>query len=301
MAQNEVEAFNASSENLERVRYKLLEQFCTLMQLNTYIHNFGKNTETLIEKSMMTSLEMLQEQLSKVDHPKARKFIENYIIGSKRNKTTLKLLYGEQERCWNQSRLCTQKAMLDFNDLASEIEAMLQKLEFYSMHDPLTGLHNRRYFDAILSYEVSRSERHDLNFCLLMIDLDNFKNINDTYGHFSGDVVLKQFSAALCERLRKSDVIARIGGDEFSILLVDTKFEEGKKVANSILKKINQTTLKDPEDHIFHISISVGLSHFPVDAKSAAEIKNCADQALYHAKELGKNQVAIYRQMKKQN
>lgn len=294
---DKADSMDYTSKNLERIRYKLLVQFCELMQLNTYIHNFGKNAELLIDESMKNNINELRTQYQKSKKMNVA-LLENLANNSERNRTTLKLLYEEQEHCWKKSKLCTQTAMLDFNELAGEIKLMLEKLEHHSMHDPLTELHNRRYFNAILSYEVSRSERHKHTFCLLMIDLDDFKKINDTYGHFSGDEMLKQFADLLLLRLRKNDVIARIGGDEFSVLLTETNSENGKKTAQELAEKISVNIFRDSQGHNFHCSVSIGIANYPRDAQSLEKLKTCADEALYAAKNAGKNQVACFQASK---
>lgn len=294
---DKIDVANTSSESLERIRYKLLEQFCALMQLNTYIHNFGENAELLIEKSMKSNIENLHSQFQKTEKSDLG-FLEKLTKNSERNSEALKLLYQQQEQCWKKSKLCTQTAMLDFNELASEIGVMLEKLEHHSMHDPLTQLHNRRYFNAIISYEVSRSERHKHTFCLLMIDLDNFKTINDTYGHFSGDEMLKQFADLLRLRLRKNDVIARIGGDEFAILLTESNAANGEELAKTLVKYVAENIFRDMQGHSFKTSVSIGVANFPQDAQSLDILNNCADEALYSAKNAGKNQVVSYQTKK---
>lgn len=293
MNSSEAGAIDFSSKNLERIRYKLLEQFCQLMQSNTYIHNFGKNAETLIEESMKKNIDTLRVQFQrkeKLDIP----FLKNLLESSERTCETLKLLYTQQEHCWGKNKLHTQIVMLDFNELANEIKLMLETLEHYSMHDPLTELHNRRYFEAIIDYEISRSERHNHTFCLLMIDLDDFKKINDTYGHFSGDEMLKQFANLIRLTFRKNDVVARIGGDEFAVLLTETTVENGKKVAQSVLEKISANMFYDSQGHSFQTSVSIGLANYPRDAKSLENLNDRADEALYQAKNAGKNKVVVF-------
>jgi hypothetical protein len=114
-----------------------------------------------------------------------------------------------------------------FNRLLSTLQEYSAKLEEVSIRDPLTRLYNRRKFEEFLRYEFSRSSRHQHSFCLIIIDLDNFKAINDTYGHPVGDIVLEQFADILRKHSRKSDLVARLGGDEFALILPETAHDMG--------------------------------------------------------------------------
>jgi len=168
----------------------------------------------------------------------------------------------------------------------------LSELEYYSTHDPLTGIYNRRHFNEMLEYEVGRSERHRHDFCLLLLDLDDFKDINDSYGHPVGDEVLRQLSEVLRGLLRKGDLACRIGGDEFAMLLPETPLAGGMKVAEKVREKIADLQFRAPEDKRFHVTVSIGVVSFPDDARDMRELLASVDASLYHAKHLGKNVIA---------
>ncbi len=168
----------------------------------------------------------------------------------------------------------------------------LLELEYYSLHDPLTGLYNRRQFNDVLSYEVDRSERHNHEFTVLMLDLDDFKDINDSYGHPTGDSALCSVASVLLEHTRKGDLCARIGGDEFAIILVETDAQGASIVAENISKGLHaMSLLSQDENQRFHLTVSIGTSSYPKDAKTLDNLLAGADVAVYKAKAMGKNSV----------
>ena len=167
----------------------------------------------------------------------------------------------------------------------------LGELEYYSVHDPLTGLHNRRYFNEMLEYERGRSERHGHAFSLLMLDLDDFKDVNDTYGHPCGDSVLQRVAEISRSVLRKGDLAARLGGDEFVILLTETGREGSLVVAEKLRGSLRETTFDDPNGRQFHITGSIGTVTYPADAQTVTDLMAGVDLGLYRAKELGKDGV----------
>ena len=174
----------------------------------------------------------------------------------------------------------------------------LAELEYYSSHDPLTGLYNRRYFDNILEYEIGRSARHKHEFTILFIDLDDFKDINDTYGHPCGDQVLQQVAVAMRGCIRQGDLATRIGGDEFALILVETGADGGKTVAEKILQSLREIDFDDGDGKHFHITSSIGMAVFPKDAKTAADLMAGVDVGLYRAKELGKDSLGTVASVK---
>ncbi|MGZ4959482.1 MAG: putative bifunctional diguanylate cyclase/phosphodiesterase [Methylomonas sp.] len=170
----------------------------------------------------------------------------------------------------------------------------LSELEYYSTHDPLTGIHNRRYFNDMLEYELPRSERHGHTFAVLSLDLDNFKDINDSYGHPVGDSVLVKIAEVIVSRLRKGDIPVRMGGDEFAVILPETSASGARNVAESLRSALHNITFDAPEGQSFHISTSIGVISYPKDAQTVTELMAGVDMALYRAKELGKNEVCEF-------
>jgi diguanylate cyclase (GGDEF)-like protein len=167
----------------------------------------------------------------------------------------------------------------------------LDELEYYSTHDPLTGLHNRRYFNEMLEYEIERSERHGHQFCILMLDLDDFKDINDTYGHPCGDTTLRSVAELLRHSTRKGDLTTRIGGDEFAIILTETSPSDAQQVAEKLRTELREHKFEAPADKSFHLTVSIGLIAYPDDAQNITDLMAGVDIGLYRAKSIGKDSV----------
>jgi diguanylate cyclase (GGDEF)-like protein len=176
----------------------------------------------------------------------------------------------------------------------------MSELEYYSTHDPLTGLYNRRYFNEMLDYEVGRSERHGHEFSILMLDLDDFKDINDTWGHPCGDAALIGVADSLREVVRKGDLATRIGGDEFAIILTETGKAGGMVVAEKLRAQLRDVAFTAPNGKEFHITTSIGLVSYPQDAKNISDLMTGVDIGLYRAKKLGKDTVCSVEQIESQ-
>ncbi len=156
--------------------------------------------------------------------------------------------------------------------------------------DPLTQVYNRRKIFEEAKKEIERSKRYKGNFSMLIIDLDNFKKINDTYGHQAGDTVLKQTIDIIKSKLRKFDSIGRYGGEEFLIILPETDLESAKKVAEKIRKAICSHEY-DIGDTILHVTASIGVSSLGYHGETFEDLLKAADFSLYRAKETGKNKI----------
>ncbi len=178
-----------------------------------------------------------------------------------------------------------------FQDISDRKEKA-QRLEFMVDHDFLTGLFNRRHFEQELAREVERARRYDAPGAVLLIDLDNFKDVNDSFGHMAGDDLLKGIGGLLKHRIRHTDTFARIGGDEFAVLLPQTDAEHAMVVADEFVKALSRQTAMLADQSI-RITASVGISLF--ENLCAAEVLACADLAMYEAKQAGRNRYAIYR------
>ena len=168
-----------------------------------------------------------------------------------------------------------------------EFKAYLDVCEEAAFTDHLTGLANRRRFERQLEREVGRTLRFGHPFSLLMIDIDNFKNLNDTFGHDAGDDALRALSKVLCEGTRGIDLAARIGGEEFAVLLVETNQQGGVEVAERLRLAIRALELRSGGQ----LTASFGVAECATDAQTAADILKAADVALYEAKRRGRDQV----------
>jgi diguanylate cyclase (GGDEF)-like protein len=177
----------------------------------------------------------------------------------------------------------------------AEWQQRANQFQLMSITDPLTGLLNRRYLEARLTEELSRSKRYDYPLSFMMIDIDDFKFYNDRNGHQAGDRALEITAQCLRAALRKVDVASRYGGEEFSILLPQTTLQEAGVIADRIRRKIIETNFPHGKSQpLGAATVSIGLSSFSAQLDSAEAIVRAADRALYHAKRHGKNRAYAY-------
>ncbi|EOD01662.1 diguanylate cyclase [Caldisalinibacter kiritimatiensis] len=165
------------------------------------------------------------------------------------------------------------------------------KLKISNSIDKMTGVYTRKYFDRVYNkiFNIANSEK--ASFALIMIDIDKFKNVNDTFGHQKGDEILSSIGNILLNNVRETDLVARYGGEEFAILLPDTGKEGANKVAEKIRKKVEQANLINDN---YPLTISLGVSVFPDHSRFKDELVERADQALYHAKETSRNKSVMW-------
>ena len=195
-----------------------------------------------------------------------------------------------------------------FEDMAGNLRQSDERIRFVAYHDDLTGLPNRTMFGEYLNHVLADARRHNKQFALLFIDIDDFKRVNDTLGHHAGDQLLLKVTERLSRCLRQTDyvaridsisapdeILARLGGDEFVILVPDISGSHASStLANRLL-----TMLADPfsiEGHEFYISASIRITLFPMDGQDAETLTKNADIAMYHAKQQGKNDYQFYLQ-----
>lgn len=189
-----------------------------------------------------------------------------------------------------------EKTLILSMQFALEIQKVLlyETVERLSITDSLTGLYMRRHFMERFEEEVERSRSHGLTCAFLMIDIDDFKKCNDTYGHLVGDVVLREAARLMRENVREIDLVCRYGGEEFAVILPETGPEGAKHAAERIRKRIAEHTFRAYDEKL-SVTISAGVALFPADADRAAQLVEKADQALYRAKWNGKNVVCVYK------
>jgi diguanylate cyclase (GGDEF)-like protein len=173
------------------------------------------------------------------------------------------------------------------------IHKYTQDLEYYAARDPLTDLFNQRVFNDMMSYEIKRAAKHEYPFALMVIDCDNFKPINDNFGHAFGDKFLQTVANILEDEKRDEDIVARYGGDEFTIILPECDENGALTVANRISKKIESEKLIAPDGSRVGITISVGICVYPMHTLSQKDMFIIADSMMYQAKEEGKNSIKI--------
>lgn len=169
-----------------------------------------------------------------------------------------------------------------------------EKLTNDSIRDVLTGLYNRRYLDESLKQEIIKAQESQQHLSVIMIDVDRFKRLNDTYGHDVGDIVLRELGKFLQQKIRGYDIACRYGGEEMTLILINTPISVAKERAEDICVGIRELSLKNKDEVLPSITVSLGVASFPVHGTTGEEILQKADRALYQAKKNGRNQVVLY-------
>jgi len=190
--------------------------------------------------------------------------------------------FQEEEVRWFQDLIQVFSSRYHLVKLKTELEEL-------SVKDPLLKIFNRRFIQTLLDKEIKRIERHGGYFSIILSDLDDFKRVNDTYGHSIGDEVLKLFTKVVSSQIREMDVLARWGGEEFLFFLPKTTKEQAKIVAERIRKKLSESYLYIDESRKIKVTASFGVATFPDDGVTLDWLLKVADERLYKAKSLGKN------------
>ena len=176
-----------------------------------------------------------------------------------------------------------------------QVQQTLERLAYQTDHDALTGLANRRAFDRILDIEMERSKRTRTPLSLAILDLDDFKHVNDTYGHPKGDEVLERFAAQLRASTRRYDLAARFGGEEFALIMAGSGVVKAQRLLNRLLGELRDIEFATPDGKdVFSVTCSVGLTCYKGGTPMTdEELIRLADDALYEAKAAGKDQVKV--------
>jgi diguanylate cyclase (GGDEF)-like protein len=214
-----------------------------------------------------------------------------YLNGQKISQATLQ----------NGDKIIIGEHILRF-ELLDEIDREYQRqIRRLLSHDDLTGLLSSRSFFSELRREASRSNSEKRPFCVLMMDVDFFKNVNDTYGHLTGSKTLEEIGMCVAQIMRSGDAAARFGGEEFAAFLLDAELTQGLVAAERIRQVIEEykfTVLRQGKSSDTHnLTISIGVASFPDDSKDPIELVEMADSALYRAKREGRNKVCAYRDL----
>lgn len=287
---------NEISVNINR----LIERFISMEK---------ENRHSKPEKDLFKGVQSLKAKWNSLEH----KLIEYQETHSEQIK---KEIIGESEDCWKAAVAVVLMAQLVTEDKVSEIKKLFylililntisailvillifsyvrKKLEYESSHDPLTCLYNRRSYDNVIGSELARSKRYNSPMSLILFDIDYFKNINDKYGHKTGDQVLINLAKVTTESIRGTDSTFRIGGEEFAIISPETKAEEAFKLAEKVRNRIENYSFETVDK----VTISLGVAEFHQNV-TKDNLYNQADQALYLAKNSGRNRTEIFIQPK---
>jgi diguanylate cyclase (GGDEF)-like protein len=179
-----------------------------------------------------------------------------------------------------------------YKEKLKEIDGMREEALRLSYTDDLTGIYNHRFFIEQLTLEVERQKRYPTPLSLLMIDIDYFKNYNDTNGHLAGDQVLKAVSILIQRGVRQTDIVARYGGEEFSAILINAGREKALEIAERVRRNVAETRFpNESAQPNKHVTVSVGVATFSSPVSSLTDLIREADHALYRAKKRGRNRI----------
>jgi len=188
-----------------------------------------------------------------------------------------------------------KRVMIGFSTDITELSLLREKLRKQAQTDELTGVNNRRRFFELAKLEFRRARRYNSELATIIIDIDHFKRVNDTYGHQVGDRTLKKIAGTIQRALRASDVMARIGGEEFALFLPQTSGEEAVHFGERLREKIARTPLAIGNQRTLELTVSLGVSERAAGDEKFQQLLNRADKALYQAKTTGRNRVALLR------
>jgi len=175
----------------------------------------------------------------------------------------------------------------------NEIQVLQNELRQQAIHDPLTGLYNRRYLKDALKRDIARAEREQQMVSIIIMDIDFFKSINDSYGHAAGDLLLQRFAELIKSLCRDADFVCRYGGEEFIVIMPGASLAISQGRAELIRTKFE--ALHVPyENHLLHATVSLGIATYPQHSLHSDDLLILADRALYHAKEEGRNRAVAY-------
>ncbi len=261
-------------------------------EISTIVELYGLSKRFLGTLDLVEALKITQEtleaELPRLSEPLRRACLDSVRAHLEKGEVTMERLMqalpasaGPEE----EERFGIVRAQLA---LGLRRVGLYRRIQESATHDSLTGLWVRRYFLERLTEEVARSQRRGLTLAFLMVDLDHFKRVNDTYGHLVGDVVLKEVARLLARSVREVDLVGRYGGEEFAVALPEAHRALAVQVADRIRQTIGGAPLPAYDEKI-GMTVSIGVALFPADAASAEGVIEKADQAMYRAKALGRN------------
>jgi len=243
----------------------------------------------------------ISRQHARITTVKEETGTERYIITDlfSRNGTFLNGHKITREELQNGDKITIGEHIFRF-DLLDEIDIEYQKhIHRLLSHDDLTGLLSSRSFFSELRREAGRAKAENRGFCVLMMDIDHFKKVNDTYGHLTGSKTLEEMGACIMQNLRSGDAASRFGGEEFAAFLLDASLSQAlvaaERIRYEIEKKEFSVIRQGKPSEVHRITISIGIASFPSDSSDPIELVELADSALYRAKGEGRNRVCAYR------
>lgn len=284
------EMLNILMDNIDSSIFMLTEDN-RLIYGNRYLAEQFQRTQAELQN--MNISELVDEQTFKALVDYNRKVFESG--ETQKFKEEVRTADGERRFYWSVKVPYTladeQRVIVGLSTDMTETFLLQERLREQSNRDPMTGLYNRRFFFDFAEKTMAESERSGRATSTLVIDVDDFKNINDNYGHPAGDRVLKDFSALLERLVRKGDIVARVGGEEFAVLLPNTGYQQAVDVARRICEQTRITPIKLANDQVINVTVSIGVADNPASKGLYETIYGKADARLYLAKNNGRDQI----------
>ncbi|MFQ5722911.1 MAG: diguanylate cyclase [Terriglobia bacterium] len=214
------------------------------------------------------------------------------IRGKERVLGVIEIINYVGKREFDDQDMALLQAMADYSAIALENAIHVQRIHELTITDDCTDLYNVRHLNFVLDTEIYRSNRYQYEFSLVFLDLDHFKEVNDTYGHLAGSKLLREVADLVRSSLRLIDYAFRYGGDEFVVLLPQTGKESSRVVARRLHERLNRKRFLQEEELNLHLTASLGIATYPVDARTKAELIRLADEAMYLVKNTSRNNIA---------
>lgn len=281
-----ISSFNMQ-DIINRITYRIPE-----LGINTfYIIFYDKNTSSL-NANLVIGYNDGKTYYKRLNFP-LKELIPKEILPERRYTFIINPLYFQENQFGYAIFEYGPKRGIVYEILRSQISSaiegaiLFEEINKLAVTDPLTELPNRRAIEDSFQKEILRSQRYKRPLSVMVLDLDNFKVINDTYGHKFGDEVLRKIGQVLKNSIRKTDIIGRYGGDEFVIILPETNLVNSIKVAKKIIKNIENTQIFTPDGKITYLGISIGIASYPENIKEPEKLLSTADFSMYNAKKLG--------------
>lgn len=251
---------------------------------------YGTTPEGLLGRHY--SDDVVEEDRGMVDEFFSKLFIPPHTVSFTHRENTV---YGVRRLEWTGKGLTNEAGeLVEFVGIARDVTDrldLIDKLAQQANHDDLTGLANRRFLMQQARLEFARAVRYQYPLSLLMLDIDHFKKVNDQYGHLSGDMVLKQLGKELKLFLREHDLVGRIGGEEFVMLLPETSLDEATAIAERLRQSVEKLTLPVLHEQTITLTVSIGVASATEAEQQLDNIWQIADEHLYQAKASGRNRV----------
>jgi diguanylate cyclase (GGDEF)-like protein len=271
---------------------KLVKMLVTTVNLGSDALNSDLLSEVLVRRQPVVISNVQQANLS----GNIRTIVEKHSIVSlmavpiqtKDNVLGALISLSTESRTFTNEDVSTALTLADFTAIALENAGLFAELQRSAITDPLTGVYNTRFFDEVLERETARADRYNTALSLLMIDIDTFKQVNDTFGHVVGNKVLTQIADTLKATVRNTDFVFRCGGDEFGVVLPGTNLEGAMHVAEKILQKVEAGNILTALGYSGSVTVSIGLSEYHRGSHFETLVAE-ADQALYASKRSSKN------------